>query len=198
MRSRVKASSAPNGSSISSTDGPGHHGPGERGAVLHAAGQLVRERVAELGPGRRWPGWRRPRRPAPGRPASSSPAERWALGPNSTFSRVVSHGKSIGLWKSMPRSGPALPPAGRRRSRCPGRRSGRPRRCAAAWTCRSPTVRAGRPARPPPPRRLTSAKATVRPAGPPEGLARRRRGRRRPAPAGPGAVRPARRGPRWR
>ena len=47
ISSRVKASSAPNGSSISSTDGLNDERAHDRGALLHAARQLARHACAE-------------------------------------------------------------------------------------------------------------------------------------------------------
>src|SRR5215468_5404917 len=111
IRMRVIASSAPNGSSISSTEG--------RVTMARAnAARCCMPPDSSCGNASL-----NPDRPTVARIASASasssgssrssvPAARWAFGPNRTFFLVVSQGNSIGVWNSMPRSG-AGPATGR-------------------------------------------------------------------------------------
>src|SRR5215831_5993005 len=111
MRTRVMASSAPNGSSMSSSEG----------RVTMARANAARCCIPpDSSCGKASP---KPDRPTVARMASASasssgssrssaPAARCAFGPNRTFFLVVSQGNSIGLWNSMPRSG-AGPATGR-------------------------------------------------------------------------------------
>src|ERR1035438_9012981 len=104
MRSGVMASRAPNGSSMSSSDG----------RVTMARANAARCRMPpESSCGNASPNLARPTVPrmasasasSSGSSRSFSPADRWAFGPNRMFFLVVSHGNSIGVWNSMPRSG---------------------------------------------------------------------------------------------
>src|SRR3954447_17425374 len=113
IRSRVIASSAPNGSSISSSDGR------EASARANAARCFM---PPDSSCGNASPNPARPTRSSSaavsvsssGSSRSCSRAARCALGPNMMLFLVVSQGNSIGVWKSMPRSGdgplPARPP----------------------------------------------------------------------------------------
>ena len=98
---RVSASSALNGSSISSTLGLHGQPAGHRHALAHAARELARA----LGGGRRQVDERdellgEPRRAAAGWPGFTASTAR------ATFSYTVIHGSSEYCWKTMPRSGP--------------------------------------------------------------------------------------------
>src|ERR1022692_3475684 len=104
MSSRVMASRAPNGSSMSSSDG----------RVMMARANAARCLIPpESSCGNASPNLARPTVPrmasasasSSGSSRSFSPADRWAFGPNRMFFLVVSHGNSIGVWNSMPRSG---------------------------------------------------------------------------------------------
>ena len=115
--------------------GPVAERPGDGHALLHPARELPRVRVGERGRGPRARG-------APRRCAALLVALiRSPSSANSTFWRAVSHGNSVYVWNTTPRSRPG--PVDRRvRRRRPRRRSARRgrRRCPAAWTCRSRDV----------------------------------------------------------
>ena len=128
---RVRQSSLPSGSSSSSRPGIVDQGPGQRHALRHAAGELVRIGVGEVAQAdqRRAPRRRGGPGCAAGR-APPGPARRWP-GP-------VRHGYSVGSWNMTTRrriGAGDLAAVGReacRRSAAPARRP-----AAAGWTCRS-------------------------------------------------------------
>ena len=96
IRSRVISSSAPNGSSMSSSFGRVGQRPGDRHPLLHAPGELA-------GPVTRRTRRARPARAAPrrGRGARPSPTPCTCRG-SSTFSATVRHSSRPACWKAMP------------------------------------------------------------------------------------------------
>ena len=114
QRSRVSASSAPNGSSISMTLRVVGEHPGDLAALLHAARQLVRAPVGEVGDARPC---RARRRRSPGAAALATPRRR------EPELDVPPHGQPrvqrVGCWNTTPRSGPGHVPARRRPRRVP-------------------------------------------------------------------------------
>ena len=95
---RVKASSAENGSSSSSTFGFGHERAGDRDALLLAAGELARPAAPHARRAR--PSRARARR---GRCRSARRQRRRGRSP--TLSATVSQGSSRGSWNTMPTAG---------------------------------------------------------------------------------------------
>ena len=138
ISSRVNASSAPNGSSMSRMSGRGP-APGRCRALLHAARQLARRFALEA----REPDELQQRRCA--RSVLSGVDPFIMRSGNSTFSMTLAHGSRVGDWKTMPVSGRGSaigsPPIDDARRGSTG--SAR-RRSAAASICRSPTGRRGR------------------------------------------------------
>jgi len=106
MRTRVIASSAPNGSSMRSSEGRVTIARANAARCCIPPDSSLREGVAEL-------------RQADGRQDGVGLGVEFRIvplvgtrgslcsGAKRTFFLVVSQGNSIGLWKSMPRSGPA-------------------------------------------------------------------------------------------
>ena len=136
-RCRVMSSSAPNGSSSSSTDGLTTSDAGDRHALAHAAGELAPAWPSRSPRARRAGSARRPARRRASRPRPRTAAGCWT--------RTERHGSSAESWNAIPsswsrRSSRGVLPS---TSAVPLRRRPRARRgSAGSSTCRSPRGRA--------------------------------------------------------